>query len=135
MLAAWQASPASNGGRGLKRHLDGHRPSRRDASPASNGGRGLKPEPERKDLIDRAEAGEQVSARPAAPKTNAAETLATDLHAALRLAMAKHSCRAVVPFGEMVEHAYLEMDDQQRKVFEEMRDAVMTVFEFVVSPG
>ena len=93
------------------------------------------PEPERKDLIDRAEAGEQVSARPAAPKTNAAETLATDLHAALRLAMAKHSCRAVVPFGEMVEHAYLEMDDQQRKVFEEMRDAVMTVFEFVVSPG
>ena len=93
------------------------------------------PEPERKELIDRAEAGEQVSARPAAPKTNAAETLATDLHAALRLAMAKHSCRAVVPFGEMVEHAYLEMDDQQRKVFEEMRDAVMTVFEFVVSPG
>ena len=93
------------------------------------------PEPERKELIDRAEAGEQVSARPAAPKTNAAETLATDLHAALRLAMAKHSCRAVVPFGEMVEHAYLEMDDQQRKVFEEMRDAVMTVFEFVVLPG
>lgn len=90
------------------------------------------PELERKELIDRAEAGEQVSARPAAPKTNAAETLATDLHAALRLAMAKHSCRAVVPFGEMVEHAYLEMDDQQRKVFEEMRDAVMTVFEFVV---
>ena len=90
------------------------------------------PEPERKELIDRAEAGETVSARPAAPKTNAAETLATDLHAALRLAMAKHSCRAVVPFGEMVEQAYLEMDDQQRKVFEEMRDAVMTVFEFVV---
>lgn len=100
------------------------------------------PEPERKDLIDRAAAGEKVSARvsqksdaePAKTpvKVNAAEVFAADLHAALRLAMAKFSCRAVVPFGEMVEEAYTDLDEHQRKVFEEMRDAVMTVFEFAV---
>ena len=56
------------------------------------------PEPERKELIDRAAAGEKVSARisqksdaePAkAPvKVNAAEVFAADIQAALRLAMA-----------------------------------------------
>lgn len=99
-------------------------------------------EPERKELIDRAVAGEKVSARvsqksdaePAkAPvKVNAAEVFAADIHAALRLAMAKFSCRAVVPFGELVEAAYADLDEHQRKVFEEIRDAVITVFEFVV---
>ena len=100
------------------------------------------PEPERKELIDRAAAGEKVSARvsqksdtePAKEpvKVNAAEVFAADIHAALRLAMAKFSCRAVVPFGEMVEDAYSDLDEHQRKAFEEMRDAVMTLFEFVV---
>ena len=100
------------------------------------------PEHERKELIERAAAGEKVSARvsqksdaePAkAPvKVNAAEVFAADIHAALRLAMAKFSCRAVVPFGEMVEAAYADLDEHHRKAFEEMRDAVMTVFEFVV---
>ena len=99
-------------------------------------------EPERKELIDRAVAGEKVSARasqksdaePAkAPvKVNAAEVFAADIHAALRLAMAKFSCRAVVPFGELVEAAYADLDEHQRKAFEEMRDALMTVFEYVV---
>lgn len=101
------------------------------------------PEPERKELIDRAAAGEKVSARAqqksdmepsnAPVKVNAAEVFAADIHAALRLAMAKFSCRAVAPFGELIESAYGDLDEHQRKVFEEMRDAVMTVFEFVVS--
>lgn len=100
------------------------------------------PEPERKELIDRAAAGEKVSARvsqksdtePAKEpvKVNAAEVFAADIHAALRLAMAKFSCRAVAPFGEMVEAAYADLDEHQRKAFEEMRDSVMTVFAFVV---
>lgn len=100
------------------------------------------PEPERKELIDRAAAGEKVSARAqqksdmepsnAPVKVNAAEVFAADIHAALRLSMAKFSCRAVAPFGELIESAYGDLDEHQRKVFEEMRDAVMTVFEFVV---
>lgn len=100
------------------------------------------PEPERKELIDRAAAGEKVSARvsqksdtePAKEpvKVNPAETFAADIHAALRLAMAKHSYRAVASFAEAVEAGYAEMDEHQRKAFEEMRDALMTVFEYVV---
>ena len=100
------------------------------------------PEPERKELIDRAAAGEKVSARvsqksdtePAKEpvKVNPAETFAADIHAALRLAMAKHSYRAVASFAEAVEAGYAEMDEHQRKAFKEMRDALMTVFEFVV---
>jgi len=100
------------------------------------------PEPERKELIDRAVAGEKVSARasqksdaePAKTtvKVNAAEVFAADIHAALRLAMAKFSCRAVAPFGELIEAAYGDLDEHQRRAFEEMRDALMTVFEFVV---
>ena len=46
--------------------------------------------------------------------------------------MAKHSCRAVVPFAEAVEAGYADLDEYQRKAFEEMRDALMTVFEYVV---
>lgn len=99
------------------------------------------PEPERKELIDRAAAGEKVSARvsqksdaePAKEpvKVNPAETFAADIHAALRLAMAKHSYSAVASFAEAVEAGYAEMDEHQRKAFEEMRDALMTVFEYV----
>ncbi len=100
------------------------------------------PEPERKELIDRAAAGEKVSARVSQKsdteptkepvKVNPADTFAADIHAALRLAMAKHSCRAVVPFAEAVEAGYADLDEYQRKAFEEMRDALMTVFEYVV---
>ena len=100
------------------------------------------PEPERKELIDRAAAGEKVSARvsqksdtePAKEpvKVNPAETFAADIHAALRLAMAKHSYRAVASFADAVEAGYAEMDEHQRKAFNEMLDALMTVFEYVV---
>lgn len=100
------------------------------------------PEPERKELIDRAVAGEKVSARasqksdtgPAKEpvKVNPAETFAADIHAALRLAMAKHSFRAVASFAEAVEAGYADLDEHQRMAFEEMRDALMTVFEHVV---
>ena len=41
-LAITLASPASNGGRGLKRHLKLPSAARKQASPASNGERGLK---------------------------------------------------------------------------------------------
>jgi len=37
-----KASPASNGGRGLKHRADGRHGGQSGASPASNGGRGLK---------------------------------------------------------------------------------------------
>ena len=100
------------------------------------------PEPERKELIDRAAAGEKVSARvsqksdtePAKEpvKVNPAETFAADIHAALRLAMAKHSYRDVASFADAVEAGYAEMDEHQRKAFNEMLDALMTVFEYVV---
>ena len=40
--ACREASPASNGGRGLKRYQDDSRHKPGVASPASNGGRGLK---------------------------------------------------------------------------------------------